>query len=283
MSPRTAAWRSRSGPRGGGGRRPHGALSEAGVAGVWLWPCVPRAWSKPGGRAARCTAAPCFPSGSPQRPASTASTPHCWTRRCTSWRPGALRLGERDGRGRPGAAPVRVVGCGAAGNRCLRAARAHGAATRRRPTVPASATLDLFDVNQQRVARVGELRLRRATAEQVRQASQSAARDLYRIDWQAVVLGDGAVRSSQWAVLGDRGPGAGARGRGLRDGVGATGGARWGSGGPGAGNRRCAGAGRATVARERCRRRRWLRRRVRSGICRSCCPSRGWRLRLWCS
>jgi hypothetical protein len=66
-----------------------------------------------------------------------------------------------------------------------------------------SATLDLFDANHQRVARVGELRLRRATAEQVRKASLSAARDLYRIDWQAVTLGDGAVRSSQWAVLGD--------------------------------------------------------------------------------
>ena len=66
----------------------------------------------------------------------------------------------------------------------------------------ASATLDLFDVNHQRVARVGELRLRRATSEQVRKASLSAARDLYRIDWQAVILGDGAVRSSQWAVLG---------------------------------------------------------------------------------
>ena len=52
------------------------------------------------------------------------------------------------------------------------------------------------------MARVGGLRLRRATADQVRQASQPAARDLYRIDWQAVVLDDGAVRSSQWAVLG---------------------------------------------------------------------------------
>ena len=69
----------------------------------------------------------------------------------------------------------------------------------------AIATLDLFDVNQRGVARVGGLRLRRATADQVRQASQSAARDLYRIDWQAVVLGDGAVRSSQWAVLGSGG------------------------------------------------------------------------------
>ena len=69
----------------------------------------------------------------------------------------------------------------------------------------AIATLDLFDVNQRGVARVGGLRLRRATADQVRQASQSAARDLYRIDWQAVVLGDGAVRSSQWAVLGTGG------------------------------------------------------------------------------
>ena len=71
--------------------------------------------------------------------------------------------------------------------------------------VEAIATLDLFDVSQRRVARVGELRLRRATPGQVRQASQSAARDLYRIDWQAVVLGDGAVRSSQWAVLGSGG------------------------------------------------------------------------------
>ena len=107
----------------------------------------------------------------------------------------------------------------------------------------AIATLDLFDVNQRGVARVGELRLRRATPEQVRQASQSAARDLYRIDWQAVVLGDGAVRSSQWAIVGP-GSCAGARDRGLRDGLGATGSARWWSGGPGAGNRRCAERGR---------------------------------------
>ena len=44
----------------------------------------------------RCTAAPCFPSGSPRRPAITASTRRCWTRGFTSWpRPGSAtrRLG----------------------------------------------------------------------------------------------------------------------------------------------------------------------------------------------
>src|SRR3984885_417379 len=63
-------------------------------------------------------------------------------------------------------------------------------------------TLDLFDVNNRLIASVGDLRLRRATAEQVRKASLSVARDLYHVDWQAVMLGDGAVRSSPWAVLG---------------------------------------------------------------------------------
>ena len=58
--------------------------------------------------------------------------------------------------------------------------------------------------------------------------------------------GPGRWRGSELTVggIGDRGSCAGARDRGLRDGLGALCCARWWSGGPGAGNRRCAERGR---------------------------------------
>ena len=107
-----------------------------------------------------------------------------------------------------------------------------------------SVTIDLFDVHQQRVASVGELRLHRATAEQVRKASQSGARDLYCIDWQAVILGDGAVPSSQWAVLGTGGlaQALGVEAYGTVSALCAA--LDGGSGGSGSGDRGCAAGGR---------------------------------------
>ena len=239
-SPRTAIRRSSSGRLRGRCRSTSRSFIRSWHRRGWAMARRSKGWSKPGVTAACCTAAPCFPTGSPQRPAITASTPPCWMRRFTSWRPAWFGK-EEAGRGEvllPFAwSDVTLQATGASELRVRMTLDASDGAE-------AIATLDLFDVNQQRVARVGELRLRRATAEQVRQASQLAARDLYRIDWQAVVLGDGVGAELTVGGIGDRGCCAGAWDRGLRDGVGALCCARWRSGGPGSGDRGCAARGR---------------------------------------
>ena len=66
----------------------------------------------------------------------------------------------------------------------------------------AIATLDLFDATCERIASVGKLRLRRATTEQVRQASRLASQALFRVEWQPAVLTEASVPMAQWAIVG---------------------------------------------------------------------------------
>jgi len=72
----------------------------------------------------------------------------------------------------------------------------------------ATASLLICDEAGQPVATVGALRLRRATAEQVRAAARTESRDLYRLDWLAVALPEAAGKpeaAAGWAVLGGSG------------------------------------------------------------------------------
>ena len=61
------------------------------------------------------------------------------------------------------------------------------------------------DGTGQRVATVGTLSLRRATAEQVRAAVQLERRDLYRVNWQPVPLAPSKVASDKVVVVGGEG------------------------------------------------------------------------------
>ncbi len=65
----------------------------------------------------------------------------------------------------------------------------------------ASATLVLADSMGLLVATVGELRSRRVTAKQVRAAARTESHDLYRVDWQPVVLPE-ALEGATGLVLG---------------------------------------------------------------------------------
>ena len=63
----------------------------------------------------------------------------------------------------------------------------------------------LFDGTGQPVATVGRSTLRRATAEQVRAAVQSAREDLYRVSWQPVPMSQSAVALEKVVVVGGTG------------------------------------------------------------------------------
>ena len=69
----------------------------------------------------------------------------------------------------------------------------------------ASASMVVCDGTGQPVATVGALTLRRATAEQVRAAVQSAREDLYRVSWQPVPMAQSAVASEKVVVVGGTG------------------------------------------------------------------------------
>jgi acyl transferase domain-containing protein len=66
----------------------------------------------------------------------------------------------------------------------------------------ASASMVVCDGTGQPVATVGALTLRRATAEQVRAAVQSAREDLYRVSWQPVPMAQSAVAPEKVVVVG---------------------------------------------------------------------------------
>ena len=62
--------------------------------------------------------------------------------------------------------------------------------------------LTIADASGQPVARIGALRVRPATAEQVRAAVRTEERDLYRLDWVPVVLPERVEPPTRW-MLGD--------------------------------------------------------------------------------
>ncbi|HWO22076.1 MAG TPA: type I polyketide synthase [Kofleriaceae bacterium] len=67
----------------------------------------------------------------------------------------------------------------------------------------AVASLALADPDGRLVATIGEIRLRRATADQLRAATRTEHRDLYGLAWQPVALGEPAPRAAAWALGGD--------------------------------------------------------------------------------
>ena len=68
-----------------------------------------------------------------------------------------------------------------------------------------SASIAVCDGTGQRVATVGTLSLRRATAEQVHAAVHVERRDLYRVNWQPVPLAPWKVASDKVVVVGGEG------------------------------------------------------------------------------
>ncbi|HWO18984.1 MAG TPA: SDR family NAD(P)-dependent oxidoreductase [Kofleriaceae bacterium] len=69
----------------------------------------------------------------------------------------------------------------------------------------ATAALVLADPSGRLVATVGELRLRRATAEQLRGATRAERRDLYQLAWQPATLAPPGPRASARVIGGDDG------------------------------------------------------------------------------
>ncbi|MGK4001428.1 SDR family NAD(P)-dependent oxidoreductase [Sorangium sp. So ce1036] len=68
-----------------------------------------------------------------------------------------------------------------------------------------AASIELADRQGRLVARVGALQMRWTTAERVRAAAAAAERDLYRVAWTDVALGDAAFAPEEHVVLGGDG------------------------------------------------------------------------------
>ena len=152
--------------------------------------------------------------------------------------PGHGLVQQRGGWARGGAASVRMVGCGAAGDRCLRAAYVHEARHDRRRRSDCHAR----PVRREPTAGGKGRRASPPSGDARAGAAGFAVGGSRSLPYRLAGRGPGRRSGSELPVggVGERGSCAGARARGLRDGVGALCCARWWSGGPGAGDRRCA-------------------------------------------
>ena len=139
-----------------------------------------------------------LPTGSPQRPASTVSTPPCWTRRCTFWRPpgSATRKRSPETVLLPFAwSEVTLQRTGAVGAAC-----AHGARCVRRCRSDCDGGPVRCEPSAGREG--GRAPAAACHHGQVRQASRLASHELFRVEWQPVVLAEERCAITQWVMVG---------------------------------------------------------------------------------